>query len=191
MRVSRIRYQPIEGGTLGGQFALHVRLGAGDGPESSSFEIDASNLATKIHDAFKTLDLKSSAIRGVLIDARDDENVDSNEMISLLGTLHDWNLTIVAWAEARKRAAWFERVNYLTVFVRTQHWPNFRVNEIRYVDIELVEPDVFEVNTNAMCYLDAFMTNAKDVLTFVTSAKRLWGVIDSSASIDFPLGEPS
>jgi hypothetical protein len=192
MRISHIRYQPIEGGTLGGHFALHVKLGADSDPES--FSLNSTELATKIHEAYEILDLKSQAIRGVLIDTRLDELVDATEMMALIGTLRDWNMTVVAWVGEKRRASWFEKVNYLTVFIHDKNWPNFKVNEIRYEPIgdTLIEPDIFEVNQNVpgyvYCDLQTSAVRSK-ILAFVFQAKRPWGVIGNYTAVAFPMGK--
>jgi hypothetical protein len=199
MRISRFRYQPIEGGTLGGHFALHVTLGAGDDPESLSFDYDTSALATKIHDIFEALKLQSRFVRGVLFDAREAFDLDTAEMLSLLGVLRDWKINVVAWVGEAKRPAWFELCNYITAFVTSPHWSNFRVNEIRFVPTgeKWIEPEVYEVNDAAPGYIDASNGQpAASVLVFTTEAKRPWGVIPvirASVGIDFPLEalEPS
>lgn len=192
MRVSSIRYQPVEGGTLGGHFALHVTLGGDEAPEAFSFE--PSEVASRIHDAFEELDLKTSVDRGVLIDAREDPNVSSEEMIELIGILRDWKLLITAWVSEKKRAAWFDGLNYLTVFVRSQHWPNFRASEIRYEPQkgDWIEPEIFEVNSKSLCYVHVSNGNLKPLYGFISNAKRPWGVISPLvlvSPVDFPLDE--
>ena len=82
MNVSSIRYQPVEGGALGGHFALHVTLGADLAPSGFT---TAASLATRIHDIFESLALKSK-VKGVLIDCREAQG-DPDEMSSLLQTL--------------------------------------------------------------------------------------------------------
>jgi hypothetical protein len=194
MRVSSIRYQPIEGGTLGGHFALHVTLGASSGPDAFYLDLSPTELSGKIHDAFETLDLKSKSIRGVLIDARNDEP-NTAEMMALLGTLHDWNMHTVSWVSEKTRAAWFEMTSFIVVFVKSVHWPNFRVNEIRFEPSgeAWVEPDIYEVNANVPSYVYTAISGlSAGVLPFVCSAKRPWGVIlpiRSTYAVNFPLGE--
>ena len=196
MRISRLRYQPIEGGTLGGHFALHVKLGVGDDPEPFSFDLDVTTIAQRIHDAFEVLGLKHTMAKGVVFDAREAELLDAADMLSLLGTLRDWRFTIVAWVGEKRRSAWFELVNYLTVFVRSAHWPNFKVNEIRFVPSgdTWIEPEVYEVNNGAVQYVDASSgLPVTSVLTFVANAKRSWGIVPVTKApfgIDFPLEGP-
>jgi len=187
MRVSHIRYMPIEGGTLGGHFALHVILGASNDPECSS--LDENDLATLIHDAFEKLNLSHGNIQGVLFDVRRADDLDSNEMLSLLGTLRDWNIHIIAWVNERKRYPWFEQLGYLTVFVESVNWPNFKVNEIRVEPemLEWVEPAIYEVNANATSYLQPSLgLDAMKVLTFIKNARRNWGVIMPRGSAPVP-----
>jgi hypothetical protein len=193
MRISRFRYQPIEGGTLGGHFALHVKLGAGDDPESLSFDYDTTALAAKIHDIFEALNLQSRFVRGVLFDAREADTLDSAEMLNLLGILRDWKLNVIAWVGEKKRWAWLELCDYITVFVGSPHWANFRVNEIRFVPSgeKWIEPEIYEVNASAPGYIDASNGQpSASVLVFATEAKRAWGVIPVvrvSVGVDFPL----
>ena len=186
MKISSIRYTPIEGGSLGGHFALHVILGSKDKTELP--DLDSSAIATKIHDAFEILGLKTTTLKGVLIDARDNSSIESEEMLSLLGTLRDWNIERFAWVGEKKRAAWFEFLNHLVVFVKSQHWANFRVSEIRYApdDDKWIEPDVFEVNRNALLYVTVKDTSiAGKILPFVTDAKNRWGVIGFKPEVQF------
>jgi hypothetical protein len=189
MNVSSIRYQPVEGGALGGHFALHVTLGADMAPNGFT---TAASLATRIHDIFESLGLKSK-IKGVLIDCRESVG-DPDEMSSLLQTLKDWGITIVLWVGDKTRYSWFDPSYYITVFVRTQHWPNFRVNEIRYVmdwnQNAWIEPDVYDVNVGAASYIvwnDKIPRGA--LVQFVTDCKRPWGIIGSAASIGFKIKE--
>jgi hypothetical protein len=189
MRVSSIRYQPIEGGTLGGHFALHVTLGADDDPES--FILSPTELATMIHNNYKSLNLRSEIIRGVLFDSRNAYGIETSEMLSLVGTLRDWGMFIDAWVDEYKRCAWFEKVNYLTVFLHSENWPNFRVNEIRFEPKgdNWAEPEIFEVNQNAPGYVYPGADTGK-VLAFISNAKRPWGVIlpvRSSYAVNFPI----
>ena len=121
MRISRLRYQPIEGGTLSGHFALHVTLGSSSNAASEFVSLDSTEIATKIHDAFETLSLKPTVDKGILIDAREADDLDSSEMISLLGTLRDWKYFIGAWVSEHKRCAWFEYINHLVVFIESQN----------------------------------------------------------------------
>ena len=195
MTVNSIRYQPIEGGALGGHFALHVTLGEGNLPGVDSTPTEVS---TRIHDAFKSLDLKSKSISGVLFDCRK-AILAPEEMISLLGTMRDWKYPIILWVGEMTRHPWFEYANFITVFVVSTNWPNFRANEIRYVPPingdEWTEPEVFEVNQGAVCYVDPFSDRknksvATQLLQFITEAKRAWGVIPFAhvpAAIDFGL----
>jgi len=189
MRVSQVRFAPISGGALGGHFALHVRLGASDDPESVSSEIDATTLSGLIHDAFEQLDLKSRATRGVLFDTRKADIIDSAEMMSLLGTLRDWGLILAAWVGADKRCAWFELLNHITVFVSTQHWPNFKANEIRYVPSgdPWIEPDIYDVNAGASLYVEPEGATAANILAFVSRTLHPWGIIGGLPGVDFPI----
>ena len=187
MRVTSIRYQPIEGGGQGGYFALHVTLGAGDGP---GVVFSPTALSTKLHEAFESLSLKSP-VRGVLLDCR--EAVGTNEeMSSLIGSLKDWKYIVILWVGESTRYPWFEGC-FVTAFVASQHWPNFKATEIRYVlptTEDWIEPDVYEVNATTPCFLVAGEAKGKDILSFVTDCKRLWGVIFECrgvAAIDFPL----
>lgn len=191
MKVSSIRYQPIEGGALGGHFALHVTLGAGDSP---GVIFSATELATHIHDDFEKLSLKAKAIRGVLIDCRAATH-DVDEMNALLGTLKDWGHQIILWVNEDIRHPWFEFANYITVFVRSRNWANFRVTEIRYEppsEGPWEEPEVFDVNQNAASYVVAGAQSASIILKFVTEAKRPWGIVQRAkvaAAIGFELKE--
>jgi hypothetical protein len=177
MTVTSIRYQPIEGGALGGHFALHVALGAGDGPGAFLSDTD---VAERIHNAFESLDLKFKAVRGVLFDCRRHDAV-SEEMISLLGTLRDWGFSIVLWVGQTTRHPWFEYATYITVFVTSALWPNFKVNEIRYVMPDNVqewtEPEVYDVNASGSLYLMPPAGNTSALLAFATQCAKPWGVI--------------
>jgi hypothetical protein len=197
MIVTSLRYQTIEGGALGGHFALHVTLGgASNGPS----EFSPTELSTKIHDCFTKLDLKAKLLTGILFDCRMNllpgmvnPNFTSEDMISLLGTLKDWGHNIVLWVDETTRYAWFEYASYITVFVHSKNWPNFRVNEIRYespTDGEWLEPEVFEVNQNATAYLKPEKIDTKSVIKFILESKRAWGVIIPTRgvpAIDFKL----
>jgi len=190
MHVTALRYQPIEGGGLGGHFALHVALGGGDTPGA---DLSPTELATRIHDCYEKLAITHKGPKGVLFDCRLVFDA-AEDMRSLLGTLRDWGLNIILWVREETRYSWFEFANYITVFVHSPHWPNFKVSEIRYVPDPsgLLEPEVFEVNSNASLYLvpPVKSVSAKDILSFITSAKRLWGVIQPvkfTLSIDFKL----
>ena len=187
MHVTSIRYQPVEGGALGGHFALHVTLGASDGPSVFS----ATELSTRIHDAFEVLGIKG--IHGVLIDCRAAAPT-AEEMMSLLGTLRDWNYFVNLWVGELVRYPWFEIARYITVFVTRKNWPNFKCNEIRYVPPESgewTEPEIYDVNTLTPGYVLPRTRNTADLLKFVTSAKRPWGVVLTSQgmppAIDFKL----
>jgi len=186
MHVTSIRYQPVEGGALGGHFALHVTLGAGDSPGVS---LSATELTARIHDAFQTLNLKTK-VRGVLLDCREAVG-ESDEMSSLLEILKDWGCVRFLWVNETTRYAWFDPSQHIVVFVKSQHWPNFRVNEIRYVTPlnpdEWAEPDVYDVNGGAYCYLLSAAPKS-ELLRFVTECKRPWGIIGRAyVSVDFPL----
>jgi len=185
MNVASIRYQPVEGGAFGGHFALHVTLGAADAPSVTSTE-----LTTRIHDCFEALALKSK-IKGVLIDCR--EAVGSaEEMQSLLSTLKDWGLVVHLWVGESTRYAWFDPSQYIVVFVKSQHWPNFRVNEIRYVmpEGDWVEPDVYDVNAGAVCYIiPSEGAKGGSLISFITECKRPWGIIKDRIAIDFKVSE--
>lgn len=191
MRVSQIRYQPIEGGTLGGHFALHVTLGvdASFGPES--FNLTPSELSTSIHNAFSKLDFAFKTQNElVLFDCVAGE-VNTEEMLSLLGTLRDWGMKIVVWIRDDKRCAWFELANYITVFLCGQHWANFKANEIRYTILNgEAEPDIYDVNQGAYLYV----YNHTNVLSFIKNApKHRWAVIlesRKSVGIEFPIRIP-
>ena len=191
MRISHIRFQPIEGGALGGHFALHITLGAESDPES--FVLSPVEITTKIHSAYETLGIKAQAVRGVLFDTRF-ADVDTTEMFTLLGTIRDWKLTIIAWVNEDKRCAWFELVNYLTVFVRSKNWPNFKASEIRLDpndDLAWAEPEIYEVNGKTPCYVNVHMGDA-NIVPFICSASHMWGVVlptRTSYSIEFPIKE--
>jgi hypothetical protein len=189
MTVTSLRYQPIEGGALGGHFALHVTLG---GASNGLSEISPTELSTKIHECFQKLDLKAKLLTGILFDCREGTFL-SEDMISLLATLKDWGHNIVLWVDETTRYAWFEYASYITVFVRSKNWPNFRVNEIRYeapADGEWLEPEVFEVNQNATAYIKPEKMDTKSVIKFILESKRAWGVIIPTRgvpAIDFKL----
>jgi len=188
MTVVSIRYQPIEGGALGGHFALHVTLGGDHAPGVS---MDSMELGARIYAAFEKLDLKFKAIRGVLFDCRK-SNATNEEMSTLLGTLRDWGMTVILWVGQSIRHPWFEFGSYLTVFVTGQHWPNFKVSEIRYVmPIDnWVEPEIYDVNTKVSSYLiPPREAKSADVLTFVTSCTRPWAIIGKSPALAFALEE--
>ena len=191
MTVTSLRYQPIEGGALGGHFALHVTLGGGDSP---GVIFSATKLSTRIHDAFESLQLKHNSVRGVLIDCRKSD-ASIEEMMSLLGVLHDWKLMVNLWVGEGIRHPWFELASYITVFVTSQHWPNFKVSEIRYVmpvaGEPWIEPDVYDVNAQAGCYIVPRMGMSSALITFVTECKRPWGVVIPAkrTAIEFKLTE--
>jgi len=189
MRVSEISYKPIEGGTLGGHFALHIRLGVSDDPES--VELSSNELASKIHDAYDKVKSGETRLQAVLIDSLLVTDVDSSQMIELLATLRDWKFFIIAWVEDYKRAPWFELVNYLTVFIRKFHWPNFKVTEIRYSPIEQpwIEPEIYPVNANAPCYIDVVSVTTRELVAFIMGAHHPWGVIRHFPVVSFPLRE--
>jgi hypothetical protein len=186
MTVTSIRYQPIEGGALGGHFALHVTLGEGNLPGVFS----PTELATRIHDCFEKLALQTK-VRGVLVDCRAAVG-ETYDMGSLLSTLKDWGFTVILWVGESVRYSWFDPTYYIVAFVTSQHWPNFRVNEIRYVmpweKDKWAEPDVYDVNANATCYV-VFTGGGPDVVRFITECKRPWGIIGQAPSIDFSKAE--
>lgn len=200
MNVSQIRYQPIEGGTLGGLFALHVRLGGNSKLASEFFSFDAAALAKMIHDSFNVLKFEFKGVDAVLFDCRFVDKINTEEMLSLLGILRDWKIHTFAWVNEDTRYAWFEYINYITVFVRSTHWPNFKVSEIRYIpsddslfgDAELAEPEIYDVNAKAAKYIWAVPPlNTEHLLKFVKSATQArWGVIlptQSLPGVEFPL----
>ncbi len=176
MTVTSLRYQLVEGGALGGHFALHVTLGGSDAA-GATFAPD--ELAQRIHGAFEELAIKCP-IKGVLFDCRN-ARLDSTEMSSLLALLHDWGLTVILWVGPKIRYPWFERANHIVVFVTAPKWPNFRVSEIRYVlpkDGKWTEPEVYEGNKDATCFV--VPTTDEDTnraLAFVLGCTRLWGVV--------------
>lgn len=176
MRVSHLRYKPIEGGTLGGLFALHVTLGVGDGPES--FSLSSKALLQSIRNAYTTLDFAYKGLDGVLFDCLEAE-VGNEEMLEVLGTLQDWGVRTIAWVGADKRHPWFEKVNYLTVFVAAEKWPNFKASEIRVCpDAEgnLLEPELLPVNAGASAYF--YGGDVSRSMVFLKTAKqRRWGYI--------------
>jgi hypothetical protein len=178
MTITSIRYQPVEGGALGGHFALHVSIGDGNVPGVS---LSATELTKKIHDSFESLAIISEATKGVLLDCRGAMLREiSDDMTSLIGTLRDWGFMVVLWVDEKTRYSWFEKANYITVFVTSANWPNFRVNEIRYVPSNgsWIEPEVYPVNVNAPGYVEASLDHSPaDILKFVTEAKRAWGVV--------------
>ena len=186
MTVVSIRYQPIEGGALGGHFALHVTLG---GEASPGVFFDPTALATKLHDAYESLDLQFKAIRGILFDCRK-ADINSEDMTSLLGTIRDWGFKVILWIGESIRFPWFEIASYITVFVTSQHWPNFRVNEIRYVAPAIgdtwIEPDVYDVNANASSYIIPGASKSS-VLPFITACKRPWGIVGKGPAIEYKL----
>jgi hypothetical protein len=175
MYLSSLRYKPIEGGTLGGHFAIHVTLGGGDSAESLS--LDENALARKIHDAYTKLGLSPAYLKGVLIDTRNAPNLDANEMVALMSALRDWNYYVGIWVDGTKRCSWYSLANYIVAFVSTENWANFKCNEIRYVPYSgnFVEPDIYDVNANTPCYVDT--TDNAQALIFITTAKRSWGII--------------
>jgi hypothetical protein len=186
MTITSLRYQPIEGGTLGGHFALHVSFGE-DGLPGATFS--ATTLATKIHDIFESLDPKHK-VKGVLLDCR--EAVGSNdEMISLLQTLKDWGYVRVLWVGESTRYSWLDPSQYIVAFVTSQHWPNFRVNEIRYVmpkdKAAWVEPDVYDVNGGAYCYVVPQLAASGEVVAFLVNCKRPWGVVRGNFAVSYTL----
>lgn len=192
MIVTSIRYQPVEGGTLGGHLALHVTLGVEADPGVS---FSPNTLSEKIHDCFEELNLKSKSIRGVLIDCRR-AIITSDDMISLLGTLRDWSYTVVLWVSEKTRYPWFELASYITVFVISRSWANFKVNEIRYLAPNIgspwTEPEIYDVNANVPSYLVVGSCANVDILAFITEAKRPWGLVIpavKSPSISFKLAE--
>ena len=180
MHVTSLRYQPVEGGALGGHFALHVSIGESNLP---GLTFSATELSTRIHDAFEKLGLK--VIRGVLIDCRSGTLL-AEEMLSLLGVLRDWKYLIILWVGERVRYPWFELANNITAFVTSKNWPNFKVTEVRYIPPEVgawEEPEVFEVNQGSWCYVMPRKRDTAEVLKFVTEARRAWGLILPSASV--------
>jgi hypothetical protein len=188
MYVTSIRYRPVEGGALGGHFALHVTLGT----EVPSGFFTPTDLSTRIHDIFEKLGLQSK-VKGVLLDCREGVG-DAAEMLALLQTLKDWSYTLILWVNEEVRYSWFDPSYYITVFVRSQHWPNFRVNEIRYLmpeeEAQWAEPDVYDVNAASTCYvLPPGLAGIPQVVKFTTGCKRPWGIIGRSASIAFMLKE--
>jgi hypothetical protein len=187
MRVSQIRFQPIQGGTLGGLFALHVTLGGEDSPELPSLKPKA--VAALISGAFATLALKHPGPKGILLDCRAYREPNSEEMLELLGLFKDWGYTSILWVRDDRRYAWFEFASYITAFVASPHWINFKASEIRYIPGPWTEPDIFETNAQASLYLQPDSFSAKDVLSYVTSAKRSWGFIPETLvapAIEFP-----
>ena len=90
----------------------------------------------------------------------------------------------------RTRYSWFDPSQYIVAFVKSQHWPNFRVNEIRYVmpvdQDKWIEPDVYDVNAGATCYVVSLGAYA-NTMNFITECKRLWGIIGRVVAIDFKL----
>lgn len=190
MRISSLRYQPIEGGTLAGLFAIHVRLGADSSPESFSF--DDTQLSRKIHEAFEALTLSSNIEKGVLLDCRDAETIDTAEMSSFISTLNDWGYFVGAWVNDGKRSAWFSLLRHIVVFIDKPFWSNFKVNEIRYTPSgpDYIEPEVYDVNKGAFCYIQA-QDNPR-IVTFITGAKRTWGIVvplRSYPQVNFSLSE--
>jgi hypothetical protein len=191
MVVTSIRYQPIEGGALGGHFALHVTLGGGDAP---GVAFGSTELSTRIHDVYESLALKYKAVRGALFDCRK-ADVTDDEMTSLLGTLKDWGLSVILWVNESTRYSWFEFANYIAVFVTSQHWPNFKVSEIRYVmpvlGEEWIEPDVYDVNASVGAYLIPRSGMSSALITFATECRRPWGVVIpmKRTAIEFKLTE--
>ena len=187
MRVASIRYRPIEGGALGGHYALHVTLGGSDAPKVFS----VNDLAAKIKDCFDKLAIRSP-IKAILLDCRGAE-LNNDEMASLLGLLQDWGLFISTWVDESTRHPWFDKAGRITVFVRSQHWPNFKVQEVRYVPTgEWKEPDIYEGNAppNALLYIvdDPRLDNGK-LLAFITECRHPWGLASPvrRPSIDFKL----
>ena len=189
MTVSSIRYKPVDGGALGGHFALHISLGAGNGP---SGYFTSTELTTRIREIFGQLELKSK-VRGVLISCLEAVG-DNEEMTSLVQTLLDWGFMVILWVKGETRYSWFDPRCYITVFVTTQHWPNFRVNEIRYVmptdSNEWTEPDVYDdVNGRAACYMVPKEASIP-IIHFATECKRPWGLIGVSVDVAFLLKDP-
>jgi len=188
MNVTSLRYQPVEGGALGGHFALHVTLGASDGP---GVFVPLADLSSRIHGAFEVLNLQAK-VKGVLLDCREGFG-ERDEMASLVSTLLDWGMTVILWVDETTRHAWFDPRCYIAAFVTHQHWPNFRVNEIRYVmpqdPTKWIEPDVYDVNAAATCYLvpTEKQTKAAPIIDFVTKCKRPWGIIRDIVAISFKL----
>ncbi len=192
MRVLSISYKPVEGGSLGGHFALHVTLGGGD----TASVFSPAQLASKIHDSIESLGIKAK-IKGVLIDCREAKE-SSEDMISLLGVLKDWGLFINLWVAQDTRYPWFEYASFITVFVTSPRWPNFRVSEIRYIPpsnmIDWTEPEVYDVNAQAACYVEfskpmSQAVQGGNVVAFLTSCKRPWGLIGWNVAITFKLGD--
>jgi len=166
---------------------LHLSIGEKDLP-GASFTI--AELTERIHAVIESLKLKSR-VKGVLINCL--TAVGGNEeMISLLQTLKEWGITVILWVGETTRYPWFDPSQYIVAFVTHQHWPNFRVNEVRYImgEKDWLEPDIYDVNMNATCYVVP-TPNAKGaaVVAFITECKRPWGVLGKSAAIDFKLKE--
>jgi hypothetical protein len=185
MRISQLRYMPIEGGTLGGHFALHVVLGSSNTSEGIS--LSEIELLSKLHKATETLGIRADRAKAVLFDVRKATDLSTEDMISILGTLRDWKYTVIAWVGDEKRYAWFDLVNYLTVFINNPHWPNFKVSEIRYTpQDEWLEPDAYEVNASTASYVVMPAPQyARKLLPFVCGASHPWGIITSAATMPF------
>ena len=174
MNVTSLRYQPVEGGALGGHFALHVTLG----PSNGAGSISPTDLSTKVHDAFDKLAVRSN-IKGVLVDCRN-LGASNSDMDALLGTLRDWGLFINLWVGEKTRFPWFTYANYITVFLTKPKWPNFRVSEVRYFPPPLgdwEEPEIFEVNKDATCWFTpSARATPAEVVKFASETRRPWGV---------------
>jgi hypothetical protein len=88
-----------------------------------------------------------------------------------------------------KRCSWFSFANHIAVFLESPFWPNFKVNEIRYTpQAEFTEPEIYDVNANALCYIEA-QDNTK-VLSFAIDAKASWGIVvplKSYPVVNFPI----
>jgi len=170
-------YAPIQGGLLGGVFALELSFGGQLRLSPSEFLKQIDRIAASVFP-------EASHRRILWFDIANLADVEATEMDEVLAVLRDKGFVVIIESNGQSRPAWFNFATALVVSLREKDWLGFSVSAIRYeppAEDDWVEPRIEANNGSKSRYLVYSSDEVKPtkVLGFLSKAKSDWGIIDS------------
>lgn len=178
MKVSSLVFAPLQGGALGGLFALELTLGG-------RLETSPPSLLEQIVKSADSSFPPGYRRRAIWVQAMNAIDFDQTEMDETLAVLRDKGFIVVVETDGQARPEWFNYATALVATLRTSKWLEYTVAELRYappVEDEWREPLVGANNEAKSRYLvyNPVKVSPRKVLTFMAEATHEWGVIDWS-----------
>lgn len=172
MNLHSLAYTPVTGGTLAGLLAVELVHGG-------QLSLSPRHLIGKLEHAVEQFNLRAQLLRVVVPNFAD---VDDKEMSNVLVSARDKGYWVAIVSDGTERPNWFNFATQLTVQIAGGHedeWLQYSAREIRYLPSTLpwTEPAVGRNNEQASCYVEPPTNSTQQLIGFLSSVRRPWGVI--------------